>query len=116
MLMMTKKKFNPLALLGLLGFLGLVGIVKGDALWYSWFGWFVWFRYMFHPIDERFKLNFDRAGRNGFLIALLGVSAIIVMKGMKVAEQMINGTIAGLFIVMVFSFVLSFYYFEKLGE
>ncbi|WDV44212.1 DUF3796 domain-containing protein [Clostridiaceae bacterium M8S5] len=113
---MKVKQFNPLALLGLLSLLGLVGIIKDEPLWYSWFGWFVWFKYLNHPIDERFKNNINKASRNGFIVAVVGIMTIIFMKGIHIAENIVNGIMAIAFIAMMLIFVVSFLYFEKLGD
>lgn len=113
---MKNSRFNPLALIGLIGFLGLLGFFTDNTGWFGFFGWFIWLRYIKRPVDERFSMNFSKAGRNGFFISLICFAVLIVLKGLHMSTEVINITLASSFILLTFGFLLSFSYYERLGE
>ena len=107
------KNKNNIKFLGFLGFLGLLGIYTGNAGFYGFFGFFFFF-----PVaaksDERLAENTYRSGFNAFIVALLGLSTMITGLSMESSINTIALIIAGTFIIMLFTFVISFMVFERI--
>lgn len=110
------KKINPLAMLGFLGLIGIVGVVTGKVVWYSWFAWFAWFQKLKKPTDERFFRNIGKSGLVCFVLTILGLSAVVILRGINVSNDIIFNVIGILFAVLIITFTVSFEYFERCGE
>ena len=107
--------FNPIAFLGFIGLLGLIGIFEGGWDWFIFFSWFVWFAWIKKPADERFFININKAARNGFIIAMMGISTILALLAMKFSYRIIIISVITLFEALLFGFIISFFFYEKRG-
>ncbi len=114
---MAKNSFskNPLALLGLLGFLGIIGLFTGNAGFYGFFGFFSFFFALLGRSDELLQLNAAKAGLNAFVVSMIGVIAAIVLITLTNSLEIIAATLAFTLVTTVFTFVISFYVYEKRG-
>ena len=107
-------KKNPIRFLGLLGVLGLLGLITGNT------GFFGFFGLARQTDDEMLRHNLARAGFNAFIVSLLGFPvAVVSVSFMMPLEAMLAFFVlffAGLFIIQILTFVLSFNIYEKRGN
>lgn len=113
--MEAKFKINPIAFLGLIGLIGIFGFFNGSWDWFIFFPWFVWFVWLKKPTDERFYTNIYKAARNGFVIAMIGVSIILGLMGFKLPYRSLIVSAIILFEALLVGFIASFLYYEKKG-
>jgi hypothetical protein len=104
-----------MAFLGLIGFIGIFGFLNGSWDWFIFFPWFIWFVWVKKPADERFYINIDKAARNGFIIAMIGISVILGLMGFKIPYRYIIIAAIILFEILLIGFISSFFYYEKKG-
>lgn len=113
---LTKRNFNPIALLGLIGFLGIIGPIIGKGTWFFWISWFSWFSFYNSAADERFLKNLYKAGLPSFVITWLGLIVLFFMKDSGMSQDIIYSGIDLLFTIGFLSFVFVLQYFEVYGE
>ena len=113
--MPKRNMFNPIAFLGFIGLLGLIGIFEGGWDWFIFFSWFVWFAWIKKPADERFFVNINKAARNSFIIAMMGISTILALLAMKFSYRIIIISVITLFEALLLGFIISFFFYEKRG-
>jgi len=112
---MKRKNFNPIALFGCLGLIGIIGMVTGDLLWFSWFAWFSWFGRYKNPTDERFFRNITKTGLSCFIVAVVGLSIVVILRGLDISPDVIFSVIGMLFAILLISFTIMFEIFERRG-
>ena len=113
---LTKRNFNPIALLSLIGFLGIIGPIIGKGTWFFWISWFSWFSFYKTAPDERFLKNLSKAGLPSFVITWLGLMVLFFMKDSGMSQDIIYSSIELFFTLGFLSFVFVLKYFEVYGE
>ncbi|MFO7710656.1 MAG: DUF3796 domain-containing protein [Candidatus Woesearchaeota archaeon] len=103
---------NKARLFGLFGFLGLLGLFTDNPGLFGFFGFFAFFA-IGAPSDERLAQNAYKAGFNGFVAALLGLSVLITAHLMLDNHSTIALITAAVFVVTIVTFVISMAIFER---
>jgi len=99
--------------LGFLGLLGLLGLLTGNYGLFGFFGFFGFFGTAFKNTDELLRKNINRAGLNGFVVAMLGLvlsMVIITSLGALEAAAML---IAFTFVASMLTFTFSLHIYER---
>ncbi len=106
-------KKNKVRYLGFLGLLGLVGLITGNYGFFGFFGLFGFFGVAFAKTDELLSKNINRAGLNGFVVAMLGlvISIVIItsLEALEAAALLIGFT----FVVSILTFTFSLHFYEN---
>ncbi|MGM5483745.1 MAG: DUF3796 domain-containing protein [Nanobdellota archaeon] len=105
---------NKIKLLGFLGFLGLLGIWTKNYGFFGFFGFFSFFAATSKQ-DERLNINVYKAGFNGFVASLIGISLLVTAHSMETGLVFIAIITAVIFIIMILIFVISLILYEKKG-
>ncbi len=106
-------KKNKLRYLGFLGLLGLLGLVTGNYGFFGFFGFFAFFGAAFAKTDELLRKNINRAGLNGFVVAMLGlVVSMVVITSLEALEAAAL-LIAFTFVASILTFTFSLHFYEK---
>ena len=114
--MEKNRGINPIAFLGLIGFLGIFGFFIGSWDWFIFFSWFIWFIWIKRPADERFIANINKSARNSFIIALIGVTTLLALLGLKLPYRIVVIATITLFETLLVGFIASFFFYEKKGN
>ena len=114
--MAKNSSINPIAFLGFIGFIGIFGFFVGSWDWFIFFSWLVWFIWIKRPADERFIANMNKSARNSFIIALIGVSSLLALLGLKLPYRIIIIATITLFEALLVGFIASFFFYEKKGN
>ncbi|MFO8060632.1 MAG: DUF3796 domain-containing protein [Bacillota bacterium] len=112
---MKLKRVSPFAFLGLLGILGVLGSIEGQERLglLGLFGLFALFAVRW---DERFRGNLALAGRNAFLVALIGVVLAGSLILLEYPASTVYPVVIGLFPVMITVFVAFLLGYETRGR
>jgi hypothetical protein len=101
--------------LGFLGFIGLFGVVMGQPGLYGFFGFFGFFAATFRQQDELLEQNLNRAGMNGFVVSMLGLTLAIMVVALSRSFQWLPLMVGLVFAVQILTFTLSLMVYEKKG-
>jgi len=112
---MKLKKVSPFAWLGFLGLLGALGTIEGyERL--SLLGLLGLFSLFAVRRDERFHRNLALAGRNAFLVAIIGVMVACGLILLEYPPETVYPVVIGLFPVLVVTFVAFLLGYEVWGR
>lgn len=112
---MEKIRINCLGFLWLLGLIGILWLFVDNPWFYGFFGFFWFFGFLNHEKDERFKENIFKAWFVAFIFALVWVSFMVLAIWLNLDLFILASIVATTFVIILFAFLLSFYYFEKKG-
>lgn len=105
---------DKMRFLGFLGFLGLLGFFTKNYGFFGFFGFFAFFAATKRQ-DERLTENTYKAGFYAFVAALLGLSLLVTAISMRAPLALFSLIIAGAYIAVILTFVISFMLLEKRG-
>lgn len=101
-----------LKFMGFLGFLGLLGFATENYGFFGFFGFFSFFAAAGRP-DERLAANAYKAGFNGFMVAMLGLSALVTALSMDGGLALLSLMLAAVFAAVIVTFVVSMIVLER---
>ena len=99
--------------MGFLGLLGLLGLVTGNYGFFGFFGFFAFFGAAFKKTDEFLRKNLNRAGLNGFVVAMIGLVVSMVIITSLEALEAAALLIACSFVASMLTFSFSLHFYEK---
>ncbi len=99
--------------MGFLGLLGLLGLLTGNYGLFGFFGFFGFFGTAFKNTDELLRKNINRAGLNGFVVAMLGLVLSMVIITSLGALEAAALLIAFTFVASMLTFTFSLHIYER---
>ena len=108
-------KKGKLRYLGFLGFIGLGGLITGNYGMFGFFGFFAFFGASLQQQDEMLRHNLARAGLNGFVISMLGLSASILVVTMLESWSYLALMVGITFAAQILTFTFSLIHYERKG-
>jgi len=114
------KRESKLGYLGFLGFLGLLGLTYHNPGLYGFYGFFGFFGLLWgkNLSDERLRRNHERAAKNGFIVLVGGLLAVIAATGFSEAavQNPLTTVIAVLFSLGILVYSLSLVFYNRRGD
>ncbi|MDD5127508.1 MAG: DUF3796 domain-containing protein [Dehalococcoidales bacterium] len=111
---------RALKYLGFLGFLGLLGLFTGIPGFYGFFNFFGLWGLSNHlakqKSDELLASNTARAGRNAFVVSMVGLSLTIAALAFFKTLEVAGTSVAVVFTAQLLTFIFSLTYYEKRGN